>query len=175
MRLKANGFTFLEIMGALLIFSLLGTAILIAQGSIAQSMRRSYGVIVDFFSAKYSYQTMHRSSPFVLEKDAQVESHVTGIDTDGVARFDFLLKAADKEGIFARFYPCVHLEARVLGADLKSSPIFTSVPVGSYVAPVISISKDGAKPSAENPEDRNNNTSGFARSLPQNEPLKEPR
>ncbi len=145
MKLVMNGFTFLEIMGALLIFSLLGTAVIISQGSIAQAMQRAVGDVATFFNARAAYGVAARNASFVLKKEASEERIISGKEED-FERFTFLVKELPEGGPFALFGNVQYVQVRPFAAVDDVAPLFETIPTRSYVAP--KLEKQNSKSAA---------------------------
>ncbi len=112
MRSAVTGFSFIEVMGALLIFSLLGTTLIISQGTMTRAVSRITQDVEALLEGRFALDEAKRSGKLYAEGEA--DSKLVAVDGRMIPMsFEIVTQAFEKEGPFKDFVPGAY--GRVLG------------------------------------------------------------
>ncbi|HAU30295.1 TPA: hypothetical protein DCW54_01535 [Candidatus Dependentiae bacterium] len=129
----ASGFSFIEIMGALLIFSLLGTTLIVSQGAMMRAVGRIVRDIEAFSEGRVALNSALRAGSLYLKEDATTKTiEETGKLSE--VPLELFVQAFEKEGPFKDFVPGAF--GRVMQKNVQGDwELFVFIVGPNYSAP----------------------------------------
>lgn len=164
-----SGFSFIEIMGALLIFSLLGTTLIVAQGGMMRAVSRIVHDIESLIEGRLVLARAMSSSDLFLKKEEETKTvSQRGPLTD--LEYQLIIQAFDKEGLFKDFVPGQYGRVMVSNPFISSSEeLFVFILGPNYIQPVEKKSatgQAGARRPIQEPKKNINNAKQQSRKQP---------
>ncbi len=137
------GFSFIEIMGALLVFSLLGTTLIVSQGAMMRAVGRIVHGIEALFEGSLALGSAQRSGALYLKEDATSKT-IQEAGKISEIPLEIFVRAFEKEGPYKDFVPGAF--GRIIQKSMRGDQELFVFFVGpNYIEPQDRASESGQK------------------------------